>query len=307
MGSSKSAYPAGLHDRPGPVLGSSLMADGTNPLMAGKVPEPSGLAIGPIQGTLADGHSLLHLEILRAASQHPGERVDSFTAGETFRYYILDRNIDGSVRKSARNKEYIHKYKSYYVHAMRDPIKAAAGRFDLPEVLVAGTVYNEVGGADMIKPSVHLLRDLFSGSDAADRTSLGPTSLQPRRALAALGYDPAKVDVSIKKDVVQSLIHNPAFAIFVCAKHLSDLRDLFFATKGAGDLKDDDVVMLGSRYDFGPDQPEETVRKDLSYGRHIVGRKELLAKLLTEAPVKEPDWSEPLKNAVKSFESIFKD
>jgi hypothetical protein len=304
MGSSKSAYPAGWHDRPGPVLGSSLTADGTNPLMSGNAPEPSGLAVGAIQGTLADGHSLLHLEILQAAAQHPGERVDSFTVAETFRYYILDRNIDGSVRKSSKNKEYIHKYKSYYVHAMRDPIKAAAARFDLPAVLLAGTVYNEVGGADMVKPYVYVLRDLFAGSEAADRTSLGPTSLQPRRALAALGYNPANVDISIKKDVVQSLIHNDAFAIFVCAKHLSDLRDLFFPKKDSGDLVDDDLVVLGARYDFGPDQSEETVRNDLSYGRHIVGRKELLAKLLTDAPVKEPDWSEPLKNAVKSLGKI---
>jgi hypothetical protein len=304
MGASKSAYPAGWNDRPGPVLSSSLTADGTNPLMAGNVPEPSGLTVGTIGAAQAHGQSLLHLTILQAAAQHPGERVDSFTAAETFRYYVLDRNIDGSVRKSSKNKEYIHKYKSYYVHGMRDPIKAAAARFDIPAVLLAGTVYNEVGGADMIKPYVYWFRDLLTGSEAADRTSLGPTSLQPRRALASLGYDPAHVDISIKNDVVQSLIHNDAFAIFVCAKHLSDLRDQFFPKKGSGDLADDDVVTLGARYDFGPDQSEETVRNDLSYGRHIVGRKELLAKLLTEAPVKEPDWSEPLKNAVKSFGRI---
>ena len=246
MGSSKSAYPAGWHDRPGPVLSSSLTADGTNPLMAGNVPEPSGLTLGTIGAAQAHGQSLLHLEILQAAAQHPGERVDSFTAAETFRYYVLDRNIDGSVRKSSKNKEYIHKYKSYYVHGMRDPIKAAAARFDIPAVLLAGTVYNEVGGADMIKPYVHWFRDLLPGSDAADRTSLGPTSLQPRRALASLGYDPSHVDSSIKKEVVQSLIHNDAFAIFVCAKHLSDLRDLFFARQGASDLTDDDLVVLGA-------------------------------------------------------------
>jgi len=304
MGSSKSAFPAGWHDRPGPFLSSSLTADGTNALMSGKAPEPSGLAIGPVQGTLADGHTLIHLEILQAAAQHPGERVDSFTVAETFRYYVLDRNIDGSVRKSSRNKEYIHKYKAYYVHAMRDPINAAAARFDIPAILLAGTVYNEVGGSDMIKPYVYHLRDLLAGSEVADRTSLGPTSLQPRRALASLGYDPAHVHFSIKKEVVQSLVHDNAFAIFVCAKHLSDLRDLFFARQGARDLADDDLVMLGARYDFGPDAAVETVRNDLSYGRRIVGRKEMLAKLLTDAPVKEPDWSEPLKNAVKGLRKI---
>ena len=144
----------------------------------------------------------LHVELLQLAASHPGEAVNPFTVAETFRHYILDRNIIGSVRKSSEYKEYIHKYKAYYVHAMRDPIKAAATRFNLPAVLVAGTIYNEVGGADMIKPYVELLRRVISGPEAADRTSIGPTSLQPRRALAALGYDPAKVDQTLRIDVV---------------------------------------------------------------------------------------------------------
>ena len=290
MGSSKSAYPTGWHDRPGPGVGPSLTTDGTNALMSSQSPVPSGLGIGPDRGALAHGRSPLHVELLQEAARHPGEAVDPFSAAESFRYYILDRNIVGSVRKSAGHKEYIHKYKAYYVHAMRDTIKAAASRFNLPAVLVAGTVYNEVGGADLVKPYVYLLRDLLSGAEAADRTSIGPTSLQPRRALEALGYDPAKVDPSFKRDVVHTLIHDRAFAIFVTAKHLSDLRDRFFPAQGSDDLADDDLVMLGARYNQGPDAPDETVRKDLSYGQRIVGRQQVLAKLLTDTPVAEPDW-----------------
>jgi hypothetical protein len=173
---------------------------------------------------------------------------------------------------------------------MRDTIKSSASRFNIPAVLVAGTLYNEVGGSDLIKPYVHLLRELLSGAEAADRTSLGPTSLQPRRALQALGYDPAKVDHAVKRDVVQSLIENRAFAIFVTAKHLSDLRDLFYPSQVADDLSDDELIMLGTRYNQGPDVSNETVRKDTSYGRTIIGRKAVLAKLLTDTPVAEPDW-----------------
>jgi hypothetical protein len=290
MGSSKSAYPSGWHDRPGPDNGSSLTSDGTNALIASQSPVPSGLGIGPDRGALAHGRSPLHVELLQEAARHPGEAVNSFSAAESFRYYIMDRNIVGSVRKSTGHKEFIHKYKAYFVHAMRDTIKSSASRFTVPAILIAGTVYNEVGGSDMIKPYVHLLRDLFSGSEAADRTSLGPTSLQPRRALEALGYDPAKVDPAVKRDVVQSLVENRAFAIFVTAKHLSDLRDLFYPSQAADDLSDDDLIMLGARYNQGPDAPSETVRKDLSYGRTIIGRKAVLAKLLTDTPVTEPDW-----------------
>jgi len=237
------------------------------------------------------GRSPLFDELLQQAASHPGEPVDPFTLADTFRYYILDRNIIGSVRRSTEHKEYIHKYKSYYVHAMRDTIKTAAARFDLPAILVAGTVYNEVGGTDLIKPYVHSLRDLISGSICP--RSWGPTSLQPRRALEALGYDPASVDQSIRNEIVQLLIQNQAFAIFVCAKHLSDLRDLFLPSRGANDLSNDDVMILGARYNHGPDQTDETVRKDLSYGRRIIGRGQALARLLTDTPVKEPDWKSP--------------
>jgi hypothetical protein len=230
--------------------------------------------------------------------------VNSFAAAESFRYYIMDRNIVGSVRKSSGHKEFIHKYKAYFVHALRDTIKTSASRFNLPAVLVAGTVYNEVGGSDFIKPYVYHVRELLS-EEAADRTSLGATSLQPRRALESLGYDLAKVDPTVKRDVVESLIDNRAFAIFVTAKHLSDLRDTFFPGEGADDLGDDALTVLGARYNQGPEASDESVRKDLGYGRAITGRKALLAKLLTDAPVKEPDWSEPLKNAVHGIESIF--
>ena len=63
--------------------------------------------------------------------------------------------------------------------------------------------------------------------------------------MAALGYDPATVDKAIRKEVVESLIDNPAFAIYVCAKHLGDLRDQFFAHEGAGDLTSDNLTVLG--------------------------------------------------------------
>jgi hypothetical protein len=235
----------------------------------------------------------LHVQLLAEAARHRGEPINPFSVAETFRYYILDRNIVGSVRRSPEGKEYIHRYKASYVHAMRDPIKAAAGRFGLPAVLLAGVVYNEVGGSDLIKPYVAVMRDLLSGREAADRTSVGPTSLQPRRALAALGYDPSAVDPMIRVDVVDALIRDPAFAIFVAAAHLGELRDRFFPDARAEDIDGDALVMLGARYNHGPDVSEEAVRKDLSYGSRIAGRKAALAGLLGDAPVAEPGRKGP--------------
>ncbi|MFO0888041.1 MAG: hypothetical protein U0790_02725 [Isosphaeraceae bacterium] len=274
--------------------------------MPGRPPIPTGLGLGSLRDPATSGRSTLHAELLREAARHPGEAVDPFAVAETFRHYILDRNIVGSVRRGAGGKEYIHRYKAYYVHAMRDPITSAAGRFGLPAVLVAGVVYNEVGGADLIKPAVFLLRELLSGSSDADRTSVGPASLQPRRAFAVLGYDPAKVDHLIRTDVVQALIHNHAFAIYVCAAHLAEIRERFFPGRTANELDGEAVAVLGARYNQGLDVPEERLRRDLSYGRRILDREKLLAKLLGEAPVAEPDWSEPLGDAFGRIKGLFR-
>jgi hypothetical protein len=271
--------------------------------MPGLSPTPTGLGIGPVRTALADGRTHLHVELLQEASRHPGEPVNRFTLAETFRHYILDRNIIGSLRKDWTDQSYIHRYKAYYVHAMRDPIRSAAAHFQLPAVLVAGMIYNEVGGSDLIKPYVHALRDLFSHEDA-DRTSIGPTSLQVRRALESLGYDPSHVDPSVKRDVVESLIDNHPFAIFVAARHLSDLRDRFAPGSAADDMSDDELAMLGARYNQGPDAPADRVGKDLSYGRRILERRAVLVRLLGNAPVAEPDWGEPLERGLKQFRNF---
>ena len=76
-------------------------------------------------------------------------------------------------------------------------------------------------------------------------------------------------------------------------------RSRFPPARGLGNLADDEIVVLGERYNQGPVKSDETLAKDLSYGKRIVGRKEKLAKLLTDTPVSEPDWSAPLKNAVR--------
>ena len=161
--------------------------------MRGQSPVPSGLGPGKTGGLVSTTALRSIPNFSRNQPSTPWRAVNPFTVADTFRYYILDRNIVGSVRKSSEHKEYIHKYKSYYVHAMRDPIKAAAGRFDLPAILVAGTVYNEVGGADMIKPYVHIVprpvlglgsrRPHLAGIDLAPAAT-GPAALwatiQPR-------------------------------------------------------------------------------------------------------------------------------
>jgi hypothetical protein len=140
----------------------------------------------------------------------------------------------------------------------------------------------------MMEPFVPPWGKRDTGSAAAGQMPLGPMSLQPDRALTVLGYDPATVDPSIKKEVVESLIHDHAFTIYVCAKHLSDLRDPFFAAEGACDWVDGDIVLFGAQSGFGPEQPGEILRKGLSCGQTIVERRVWLGQLLSCAPFPRP-------------------
>ena len=236
-------------------------------------------------------HTVIHVEIRNEAALHPGEKVDPFTRAGIFRHYIVQGRCFDRIGKKhpTKDTEYIRKCKSYYVHAMRLTIRAAAAKFNLPAVLLAGTVYDQFDAAHLMEPFFHLWRNPVIGSAASDEMPLGPMSLQPCRALAALGYNPATVDPSIKDEVLESLTHDHAFAIYVCSKQLSDLRDPFFATTGAGHVVDGEVVIRGARNDQDSGKPDEILGSDVSRGKTIIERRVLLERLLSCAPVSGPD------------------
>ena len=311
---SKSPKPTGSDYSPQRPEGhpTSLRGDGTNQLIHGQPPGHTGkyrMAQATNNSTTArpadaaqikSPYSAIHQEIKTLATAHPGEKVDAFGAGETFRHYVLEGHAIDKIVKSHQTKsaEYIHQYKAYFVHGLRDPIKIAAGRFDLPPVLLAGTVYNEVGGSDYIKPAVFQARKWIPHTGSADETSLGPTSIQVRNAVATLGYNPTTVDPKVKADIVDTLIHDNAFAIFTTAKLLGDLRTRYFPSKGADDLSTEELEVVAARYNRGTRQSPEEILQTLSYGLAIIKRKDQLLKLLTEEPVAKPDWSEPIKKGL---------
>jgi hypothetical protein len=206
---------------------------------------------------------------------------------ETFRQYVSTAHwINGTAgNERTKTTEYNQKYKSYYVQAMCETIKAAAARFNLPAVLLAGVIYDQVDAADTVKQSFQFWWEPITGSATADRTSVRSTSLQPRDALAALGYDPEWVDPFIKKEVLESLSRDPAFAIYVRAKNL---RDTFFAAKGVAEPVDGDMVTVGARSGHSPRAPGEMPKKDPQYGKTGIERRAWLAQLLSCVPVLRP-------------------
>jgi hypothetical protein len=296
---SRSVHPAGWNSGLDGFALASLTGDGINQLIRTEPPVPTGLegagavvSDRPTRANTLDAalelpYSAIHLDIRSEAALHPGQKLDPVTLAGMLRQYFLEgRLVDwASGSQETKSGKQLHRYKSCYVHAMRAPIMAAAARFDLPAVLLAGMVYGHADAANMLEPFALFRTRRILGPAPSHGPFLGPLRLQPERVLAALGYDPATVDPLIRQDVEESLQNDHAFAIYVCAKAMSDLRETSFATGSAGNLTEGDIITLGTWSDPAEGTPAEPLRKDLRWGKTIIERRAWLQKLLSSAPV----------------------
>jgi hypothetical protein len=169
-----------------------------------------------------------------------------------------------------------------YVYERRVSIIASASCYDLPPQLVAGVVYNEIYWRTPLKPLVYALRTLVPFTADRDRTSLAH-GMQLRRAAEALGYEPTRLGRRQRAELRRSL-RDDREAIFLLAKHLSDLREVDFPGRTATDLSPRDAEIIGTRYNFGPEPSLTTIEQRLSYGRAITRRWRALGILLAVAP-----------------------
>jgi len=174
-------------------------------------------------------------------------------------------------------------YKDAWVRAHRAIIKQAAAENDLPDWFLAGVAWAEVGGdpafIDYLAHSYR--RDIGIGSRPAEETSFGAVSTQVRRAAEELGYDPSKLRRPQTNFIIRSL-DDPQQNLFIVASHLDRLRDQDFPGKPAELLTDDDLKIIGTRFNRGPDLALEAIQRNLNYGESIVNKKDRLKGLLTD-------------------------
>ncbi len=234
-----------------------------------------------------------HRRFIDVADSGPRPSVITFTGVDVLAFLNL-------------GKPYVHKFKDYYVNTMREPIRRAAKIFDLPAELLAGTAHNEVGGDDPAKRSVLIsrqvldhrvegerlgdiaartrLRDLPLFEDlnvSPNKTSVPPMSVQIRRAAETLGYDPANLSRS-EIEAIADTLQDPVIATYIAAAHLSELRDQDFPGVRGWELTDDQIRIIGARYNHGPDKSHADLRQDLSYGNIILRRWNELSLLLSD-------------------------
>ncbi len=124
-------------------------------------------------------------------------------------------------------------------------------------------------------------RDIGVGSKPAEETSFGSVSTQVRRAAEELGYDPSSLTHMQTSFIIASLA-DPQQNLFIVASHLNRLRNQDFTGKPGELLTDDDLKIVGTRYNRGPDRSLEKIKENLDHGESIVNKKDLLQNLLAD-------------------------
>ena len=112
-----------------------------------------------------------------------------------------------------------------------------------------------------------------------DKTSFGNTSVQIHTAALTLGYNPKQLTQSQRSDIINTL-EDPVQGIYVSAMHLSQLKEIDFENKKSSELTDEEISIIATRYNVGPDEPLRWVRENNGYGQNVVKRIPKLKRLL---------------------------
>jgi hypothetical protein len=191
-------------------------------------------------------------------------------------------------------REYIFKRKAEFTSHYRNVIKIAAKKYDIPEFLLGAIAFTEFGGDPMwIDDVAYNIRSLDrSGPDWMDKevmtkdpnlTSFGNLSIQFRRAAEELDYDVNTLSPD-ETNALYNSVNNPIENIYIAAKHISTLKKGQFGNTPAIKLTKDDIIIIATRYNRGPDISTEKLKENLSYGNSIYKHEEEINNALNPAP-----------------------
>jgi hypothetical protein len=145
--------------------------------------------------------------------------------------------------------------------------------------VLAGTAWAEVGGDPPWLDEV----GMYARLDPT-MTSFGPVQMQIRRAAEELGYDPQRLSPAQRRVIIWSLL-DPQQNLYIVASHLQRLKNIDAPGRAASELSDDDVRLIGARYNRGAELSRRallTLGQRTSYGDAIVRRRERVLELLKD-------------------------
>ncbi len=165
------------------------------------------------------------------------------------------------------------KFRQHFITQIRKPLIQASEHFNLPPELLATIAGIEVGGKDALKEYIYTARKIAGGQLLGDakKTSLGPFSIQPRRAAETLGVDINHLSDSQQTKLVSDMQH-PINSLYIAAAHLSDLRNKDYPNLDASKFTDEHIKMLALRYNQGPSKPLAKLKEMPWYGELAMDR-----------------------------------
>ena len=187
-------------------------------------------------------------------------------------------------------ESYLFDFKSQWVTGYKDVINDAAKRYDVPPVLLAGVCFTEVAGdplwidevAYQVRKFDHLADPVLEPltiTEKPEKTSFGNVSMQVRRAAETVGLKYSDVEPQQERDLI-NMLKNPKENIFLAARHLAQLRNIDFKGIAADKLTMEQIEIIATRYNRGPDLSVEKIKENLSYGKSISKRKDKLAAMI---------------------------
>jgi RHS repeat-associated protein len=173
------------------------------------------------------------------------------------------------------SKEKLYQVKESFVKDYKEIINRAAEEYDIPPGLLAGVAFNEFGGdPPSIDDAARAVR-IFTGGET--KTSFGDLSMQIRVAGEVLDYEKTTI---VENNVIVDALKDTKLQFFIVAKHLSDLKKVDFSDKKTTDLTNEDIEVIGARYNRGAGLSLDKIKENLSYGKAITKRKDKLEELI---------------------------
>ena len=222
---------------------------------------------------------------------------DKFPAKPGTRDVWVNSGGRGRAGNPDKNKQI---FKDQYISGPSNVFKAAAKKYDIPVELAASVAHRELGndnasndvayslraeGGRNIPESIgvtadgkKLIRDL---NKPRAETSFGPYNIQQRRAAEILGYGDINTMPETARRQLVSTTRDPVAATFMLAKHLSDLRDQDFAGVAGKDLTRDQLLVIATRYKYGPEKSVKDVMSNTKAGKDYLMKWSYVKNLLS--------------------------
>lgn len=235
-----------------------------------------------------------HIKIIDRASKVSISENSKEWANLDVLEYVLKSKTKGMLDPS-KGQDFIGEFKDNYIRSHKEIIKEASKLYGIPENLLAGVLHKEVGGdpyiiddisyigrknlPTQIKSIIKDIPEIDSLSADKQLTSFGNVSIQIRRAKESLGYS-YNISTKQEEEIIKSL-KNPKEAIFICAKHLKDLKQIDFKNKPFNKLSNYELSIIATRYNAGPgDTRERLAQKGFGYGQNILDNFKNISELL---------------------------